>query len=183
MSKVNSKTKLFVVTTAFAVFAGLMFTFGYSIVDGRNQQRLDLVNQKNLELEVLEREQHNFEQGKRDLASIRESDFPPEELFSNDTRVVSEIRDLEALAESYNLEFTLSISGTTETAIKATGVNGELLEVPYAVSVSGSFNNILKYLEATEHTVFINHTHQVQISARTANETRALINSKFYLKP
>lgn len=179
----KARIKLFVVIVLFCGFAAAMFTFGYGIIEDRNQVRLDLISQKNLELEVLKREQKNFEQGKKDLENIEQRSYPPQDLFSKDTRVVKEIRELESLAARYSLEFALSVTGSSADAPKATGVGSELLQVPYQVSVVGGFNNILKYIKASEHTSFVTQTHAIDFSAEGDGRTRAAISSQFYLKP
>lgn len=167
----------------FGIFAGLMFTYGYGVLESRNQARLDLVNQKNLELEVLKKEQLTYEQGKKDIATLTEKPYPPQDLFSKDTKVVKEIKILEDLAKSYSLAFTLTISGTTKMASKVAGVSGELYLIPYTVTVEGAFNNIQKYIEAAEHSSFINETQQVSISSTPEGRSRAVLSSVFYLKP
>ncbi|HMR55157.1 MAG TPA: hypothetical protein PKD34_01015 [Candidatus Doudnabacteria bacterium] len=183
MTKLSSKSKLIIVIGIFLGFAGIMFGFGYGILEARNQLRLDSVVEKGLELEILQREQRNFEQGKRDLVSLEEKTYPPQDLFSKDTRVVKEIRELEILAQQYNLEFELTVTGTSAEAAKAEGVSGELLIVPYQVAVEGAYNNILRYIEAAEHTTFINQTQSVSFTALEGNRTQAEIISQFYLKP
>jgi len=160
-----------------------MFGFGYGILEARNQVRLESVVEKGLELEVLQREQRNFEQGKRDLISLEEKTYPPQDLFSKDTRVVKEIRELEILSQRYNLEFNLTVTGTASEATKAEGVSGELLVVPYQVAIEGAYNNILRYIEAAEHTTFINQTKSISFNAIESGITRAEIISQFYLKP
>lgn len=183
MAKLSPRIKLFISIAVFAMFSALMFSYGYSILDARNQARVDVVNQKSLELMVLQREQQNFEQGKRDLADLFQRAYPPQDLFSKDTRVVDEIRELEELASRYSLDFSLQVAGSSSTAPKAAGVSANLLQVPYSVTVTGGFNNILKYIEASEHTTFINQGYAVNINAVSNGETRAVINSQFYLKP
>lgn len=167
----------------FGIFVGLMFTYGYGILEGRNQARLDLVNQKNLELEVLKKEQLTFEQGKKDLATLTEKPYPPQDLFSKDTKVVKEIKILEDLAKSHSLNFSLTVSGTTKMATKVVGVSGELFFIPYIITVDGAFNNIQKFIEAAEHSSFVTETQQVAITSASEGKARAVLNSVFYLKP
>jgi hypothetical protein len=182
MSKLTYRIKLFIVIVLFAIFAGIMFTFGYGILESKNTARLDLVNKQNLELEVLKREQKNSEQAKKDLATLDQKPHPPSELFSKDTKVVKEIRTLEDLAARYNLDFTMSISGTSKTAEKAPGVASDLSVVPYTVTVDGAFPNVLNYISATEHTNFVTHTEEIHISSIDNGMVRATIASQFYLK-
>lgn len=183
MTKLSPRIKLFISIFFFAAFAAAMFSFGYNVMEGRNQARLDVVNQKTLELLVLQREQQNFEQGKRDLSNLLEKPYPPQDLFSKDTRVVAEIRELEELAARYSLDFTLQVAGSSAAAPKAVGVSGDLVQIPYSVTLIGGFNNILKYIEASEHTSFINPAYAIDITAVADGESRATINSQFYLKP
>lgn len=183
MTKVSSKLKLIIVIVVFLGFAGVMFGFGYGILEKRNQLVLDRIVDKGLELAVLEREQRNFEQAKRDLASLEEKTYPPQDLFSKDTRVVKEIKELETLAQLYNLKFVLTVTGTSDEAVKAQGVSGQLLVVPYQVSIEGAYKNILRYMEAAEHTTFINQTQSVLITALEGNRTKAELISQFYLRP
>ncbi len=182
MPQFNSRIKLFIVIVAFAVFAALMFSYGYGIIENRNQGRLDLVNQKNLEYEVLLKEQKNFEQGKKDIEALNSKAFPPQDLFSKDTKVVKEIRDLEEYANRYDLEMELKVSGTSKTAIKVPGVTSELLLFPYTVTVTGAFNNIMQYIEAVEHATFITQTKAVDFTSLESGLTRAELSSEFYLK-
>ncbi|QQS23073.1 hypothetical protein IPM19_00690 [bacterium] len=183
MLKLNSRIKLFGVMILFGIFAALMFTYGYGILENRNQARLDVVNQKNLELEVLKKEQLTYEQGKKDITTLTQKTYPPQDLFSKDTKVVKEIKILEDLAKRYSLTFTLTVSGTTKMATKVTGVTGELFLIPYTVTIDGAFNNIQRYIEAAEHSAFINEVQQVSISSTPDNRARGVFNAVFYLKP
>ncbi len=183
MFKLNSRIKLFITMIIFGIFAGWMFLYGYGIMENKNLTKLDSVNKKNLEIEVLKKEQLTYEHGKKYIATLSEKPFPPQDLFSKDTKVVKEIRTLEDLAKKYGLEFTLEVSGTTKTAVKATDVGGDLLQVPYTVNVEGPYNNIQKYVEAAEHTAFINQTQSLAIVALEGGKSKASLVSVFYLKP
>lgn len=182
MSNISARIKLFIVIGAFAAFAALMFAYGYGIMDSRNQARMDLVNQKNIELEVLQKEQKNFEQGKIDLANLSEKAFPPQELFSKDTKVVKEIRILEDLAGRYNLDMNLSVAGSSKTATKVPGLTSELYLVPYVLTVTGAYNNIMQFVEAVEHANFVTQTKAIEITATENGQSRAELSSEFYLK-
>ncbi len=182
MPKLSARLKLILLIAGFVVFTMLMFLYGYGIMERRNQSLLDNTLQKRLELEVLKREQKNFEQGKKDIATLDQKEYPPQDLFSKDTKVVKEIQKLEALAANYNLKISLSVSGTSKTAKKATGVSGDLLLVPYIVSLEGSYTNIVRYVQSAEHTSFINKTQAVRLAALQNGNVKATLNSEFYLK-
>lgn len=183
MFKLTSRIKLFLVIIAFGIFTGLMFTYGYGILEGRNQALVDTIDKINLELRLLKKEQLTFEQGKKDIATLSQKKFPPQELFSKDTKVVKEITILEGLAKNFNLKFILQVSGTAKTATKVPGVSGDLYLVPYTVTLEGNFNDIQKYIESAEHTSFINQTQSIAVTAIADGKTHAMLYSAFYLKP
>lgn len=182
-TKLTARTKLFAVIIAFVVFAGFMFTYGYGIMEAQNRTQLDTINQKKLELLILEREQENFTQGKKDIAELQSKEYPPQELFSKDTKVVKEIKKLEELASRYSLEMSLSVTGSVETAEEATEVTSELLIVPYTLQLEGAYQNLQKFLQAAEHTAFINHVTQINVEAEETGMVRANLFSRFYLQP
>ena len=87
----TNKVKIIILVAVFFLFALGMYLFGFGIMASKNQIVSDAIAQQNVELEVLLREQKSFEQGKKDLAILEKSQFPPDELFSSDTKVVKEI--------------------------------------------------------------------------------------------
>src|SRR6476469_3710710 len=126
MKSLTNKTKVILVIAGFIVFALFMFLYGYGILGGRNQASTDAVTAKKSELEVLLREQKSFEQGKKDLAELEKTSYPPEELFSSDTKLVKEIQQLESAAQLYSLDLNIGINGSTKVATKVPGTTSEL---------------------------------------------------------
>ncbi len=182
MKGINSKTRIILLLVVFVLFAAGMFFFGYGIMAGRNQVTADAVAARRVELEVLQREQKSFEQGKKDIAQLKESSYPPEELFSSDTKVVKEIQKLEEAAQRYNLELDITVTGTTKTALKVTGTTGELYAVPYTITLNGDFNNILLFMQTAERLPFITHTKILSVTVAAEDGSRTVITSEFYLK-
>lgn len=182
MKNLSFKYKIVIVVVLFLLFAIGMFTYGYNILFSKNQVLADAASQRRLEYDVLQREQLAFDQGKKDLTTLKGEPYPPENLFSKDTKVVKEIQVLEDQATRYELTLNLSISGTTKTASKATGVSGELYTVPYTVTLVGAFENIINYVQATEHLPYISYTKVVNMNAMDDNKVRLIMNSDFYIK-
>lgn len=182
MKGIANKTKIIIVVAVFIIFATVMFLFGYGIMAGRNQATADLIASKKTELESLKREQKSFEEGKKDLAQLKDSVYPPEELFSSDTKVVKEIQQLEATALRYDLELRISVSGNTKTALKVPGTIGELYAIPYTISLDGEFRNILKFMQTAERLPFITHAKSVSVNVTSKDETNTSITSEFYIK-
>lgn len=182
MKNLSNKIKIFLVAATFLLFAGGMFLYGYGILGARNQAIADSVTQRRLELDILQREQKNFEQGKKDLAQLESATYPPEQLFSNDTKVVKEIQQMEAAANLYNLQMELSISGTTKTAEKVPGAAEDLYVIPYTLTLNGTFNDTLLFTQATEHLPFVTQVKQVAVSVAKDDQATTIFTSEFYIK-
>lgn len=182
MNGINSKTKTILLLAGFVVFAALMFFFGYDFMAGRNQLTADAVAAKRVELEVLDREQKSFEQGKKDLAILEASEYPPEELFSSDTKVVKEIQLLEEAAARYSLELNIAVTGNAKSAVKVPGTGSELYAIPYTITLEGIFANVLLFMQNQERMPFIAHAKDVSVTVSTEDKTRTVITSEFYIK-
>jgi Tfp pilus assembly protein PilO len=182
MMQLTSQMKIILVLVGFAIFAILMFLFGYKIMAGRNQAIADTVAQRRLELEVLQREQVSFEQGKKDLARLADATYKPDELFSHDTKVVKEIQQLETAAHRYNVELDLQVSGTAATAKRVDGTSGELYVIPYTINLTGSFDNTALFMQVAERLPFITHAKELSITVGAKDEAKTVISSEFYIK-
>ncbi len=180
--KLSNKIKIIITVSAFAVFALMMYLFGFGIMANKNQVISDSLAQRNIELEVLRREQKSFEQGKIDLAIIDKSQYPPDELFSRDTKVVKEIQQLESAAQRYGLDLKISVSGSVKDAKPVEGTSSGLFVIPYTITVEGSPNNILMFMQATERMPFITHVKGFSIGVQSEDVTSAIFRSEFYIK-
>lgn len=182
----TNKLKIIILIVVFAVFAICMYTFGYGIMAGKNQVVADSISQQNVELEVLLREQKSFEQGKKDLAVLAKSQYPPDELFSSDTKVVKEIQQLEAAAQQYGLELQITVAGTVKEAKPVEGTGSGLIAVPYTLAVRGEFDKILLYMQLVEHMPFVTHAKNLDITVTNAAEAgdvaSAIFTSEFFIK-
>ncbi len=182
MNGVTNKTKIIIVIVGFIIFAVLMFTFGYKILGDKNQTLADGAAEQHKQLEVLQREQRSFEQGKKDLANLKDSAYPPEDLFSSDTKVVKEIQQMEDAAQRYGLEMKLSVTGTQKTALRVPNTASELYTVPYTLTLDGNFGNAIQFMQAAEHMPFVTHTQNISVKVGDKNKTTTLISSEFFIK-
>ncbi len=178
----TSKNKIVVLVVAFVIFAIVMFWFGYGVMDKKNQLIADAIAERNVELEVLQREQKSFEQGKKDLAILEKSEYPPEELFSRDTKVVKEIQLLEAAAAQHSLELKIAVSGSVKAAKPVTGTNSGLYSIPYTLTLEGSPDKFLQFSQALERMPFITRANNFTLNVTGAEKVTALITSEFYIK-
>lgn len=181
MTGMNSLTKLILAVVGFAALTVLMMLYGYGILSERNQSLADAAAQQSRELEVLEREQKSFDQGKKDLEVLQTSAHPPGSLFSSDTNLVAEIQQLEQLAARYSVDMNISVSGTTDTAEKVPGSVGEIYLIPYTLTLDGGFEDILLFMQSLEKMPFVTHVNNVALSVGAENVTRATVGSEFYI--
>ncbi len=182
MKRMSYLKKIIILSTFLVLFTGAMFYFVYGFMDQRNENRASQLSQKSLELEVLKREQISFEQGLKDLALLEKATYPPEELFSRDTKLVKEIQQLESVAQLYDLTLSIAISGSTQTAVKIKGTKAELYAIPYVLSLTGDFGNTMLFIQAMEHLPFVTNAKTVSITTSPAEGTTTTINAEFYIK-
>jgi len=182
MNKLSNKYKIIIAIVLFAIFGIGMFMYGYGILEQRNQILATAATERQAEYELLKREQKSFEQGQKDLADLARRPFPPADFFSKDTKVVKEIKILEDLASRFGVMLSLSITGTTKTALLAPGTLSEVYLIPYTATIEGSFENLIQYMQETEHLPFVTHTKMITASAIENGAVRAILNSEFYIK-
>lgn len=182
MAKLSYKIKLIILIGAFLLMSAGMFMYGYGILSARNQAIADSVAQQRRELGILEREQKSFEEGKKDLAQLASSSRPPAELFSSDTKVVKEIQQIEEVALRYDLDLDISVSGTAATAPKVPGTASDLYSIPYTITLDGSFEDTLLFIQSLEYMPFITHIKGLAFSVGAENVSRTTISSEFYIK-
>ncbi len=166
----------------FVFFALGMFFYGYGILETKNQALSIAAMERESEFQLLEVEQKSFEQGQKDLQNLSKKNVPPNELFSKDTKVVKEIKVLEEIAAQNGLLFSLTISGTTKSAVKAPGTTSEVFVIPYSANLEGNYESIMKYLQQSEHLSFVTHTKQMTMSVTEKGTLKAALNSEFYIK-
>lgn len=182
MRGVTSKIKIIALVSIFILFATGMYLFGYGIMASRNQELTDTIAKRNVDLEVLQREQKSFEQGKKDLAILQKSQYPPDELFSSDTKVVKEIQLMESSAQRYNIDLTINVTGSQQDAMPVAGTSSQLSAIPYTLTLNGPFGNILMFMQSAEHMPFVTHVNNLSLTVSAGDKSRATIGSEFYIK-
>lgn len=182
MMQLSYKYKIIIALAVFVLFAAGMFFYGYGILESRNQILARAATERETEYQLLEVERKSFEQGQKDLTSLAKKNIPPSELFSKNTKVVKEIKILESIAAQNNVTFSLSISGTAKSALKAVGTTSEIYTIPYGATLEGSFDGIMKFMQQIEHLPFVTHVKQMNITALENGNVRSQLNSEFYIK-
>jgi len=175
------KSKISLVVAIFLAVAAIMFFFVFPRFHSRNVKlSLDVSSQRQT-LEQLLQQQRSYEQGKKDLETLKTKPVQPDELFSRDTRVVKEIKTLEDLSKTYALDMSLQVSGTAKDAQKVKS-STQLLFVPYSLSVTGPFDKVLAFLDSAEHLSFISPIKTIAITAQKDGIVKTTLTADFYIK-
>jgi hypothetical protein len=175
------RSKTYIIALLFFVVAFVMFFFVFDKLQVRNTKLSADVAAQRKTLEQLLQEQHSFEQGKKDIENLKTKKIQPSDLFSRDTRVVKEIKALENLSKIYTLEMNLQIAGTAKNAQKVKSFS-QILSIPYTVTVTGPFDQVLAFLDCTENLNFVTPVKSIVISAQKSGGVKTLISSDFYIK-
>lgn len=137
MSNFSYKYKIYTVIGGVMVLTLIFFLFVYGSMNSHNDTLAIAVAAKNQEYQEVLAEQQSYELGKKDLESLKSKPFQPSDLFSQDTKVVKEVKTLESIAQGLGVEFTMQVSGTIKTAPKLTQASAQIFIVPYVMILEG----------------------------------------------
>ena len=91
----------------------------------------------------------------QDLDKLSKEQVQPEQLFTSDLKLVREIQEIEKIAaQTNNDQMKLSLSGTAEKAPAYPGASG-LSQIPFTITLTGSFPDALRFIEGLENTYFV----------------------------
>lgn len=175
------KSKIIILVSSFIALSAIMFLFVFGKLQARNLRLSTEVATERRALEQLQQEQRSFEQGKKDLENLQSRTVQPDDLFSRDTRVVKEIKTLEDLSTVHSLEMNLQVAGTAKNAQKVKSSN-QVLFIPYTITVTGSFDKVLAFLDSMENLSFISPVKNIAMIAEKTGVVKATISADFYIK-
>ncbi len=178
----SARGKIIVVAALWVLSAGAMFGLGFGWLNEQNDLQLKKLQDQTRDQQLLLAEQDSFQKAKRDVEEASKAAHQPAELFSKDVTLVNEIKTLEDVTASLHLDFTLSgLSGTVQRAPKAK-TQSELVQLPYTVSVSGSFADVVAFLETLENLPFITQVSAISFSAGSGGKTAASFTASFFVR-
>lgn len=106
----------------------------------------------------------------------------PDIFFTRDIALVGEIQVLENLSQKYNVQMQLSgVSGTINNLSKASTVT-PLAMVPYGISLSGDFVQVVNFIESLEHLSFVTNVTTLTLTSGNNNNVNAGLSANFYLR-
>lgn len=165
-----------------ALLTAACFLYFFNILDTSNKALLlNIQNQKTEQL-TLEAEQESYKKASQDLDRLKGEPYQPEDLFSKDTTLVSEIKEMEQLSQRLGVTYTLNgLSGTVQAAPKAK-TQSELVMVPYSIAVNGEYASVLAFIQALENMDFITNVSTIAINGSKGDAVNASLTANFYLK-
>lgn len=178
-TKYQSKLAVSSVVFGLVALAAFMFVFPFQ------QRQVDAGLSKLLETKktVLElrQEQKNMLLAKQDIDEVKSKNLQPEDFFSRDTTLVSEIRNLESLASKLSVSISLSVSGTVNSGVKVSESKA-LLGIPYNLTLTGQYSDVARFLESMENSANLISVRSVSLGASGKGEVSAGLTGAFYIK-
>jgi hypothetical protein len=85
------------------------------------------------------------------------------------------------MSKKYDLTFQLGLSGTISNGTPAKGIDG-IVVIPFNVTITGTLENVEKFIESFEHMPYIVYENSLNITAATHNQVNAQMNANFFLR-
>ncbi len=183
MNTMSYKTKIYMAIVLVVLLCLIFFFFIYGRMNASNQALAESVAAKRQDHEDVLAEQKSYEQGKQDLAALAKKKLQPADLFSQDTKVVKEIKTLEAISHNLGLKFTLQVTGTSKNAIVLPKSTAKIATIPYNMVLEGPFDKTLNFVEATQHLPFITQIDKISMSGSATGTVFTTLSAEFYIKP
>ncbi len=167
---------------AWAVLSACMFFYFFNFLDASNQQVVSSMQKQKKDLASLQGQEQSFELAKSDLDKLAAQAIQPDDFFSKDITLVNEIQTLEDLNQKLNVNMQLSgLSGTIGGEPSA-GTITPIAQVPYAISIKGSLDQVTGFLQALENLSFVTNVTSISVSAGDKGLVNANLSAVFYLR-
>jgi hypothetical protein len=178
----SAKNKIYLVCAVWIFLCGLMFFYLFTILDKSNEKLVNGFAEQLHQTEVLQAEQESYKQANADLNKVKTEKYQPEDLFSKDVSLVNELKTLENLGLQSNIKLEISgLSGTVQTAPKA-GTKSNIRQIPYGLTLTGSLNNCIAFMETLEHLKFVTTINSLTVTTGS-DIVNINLSGLFYLRP
>lgn len=181
MTFISKKKRIYVGLGVLVIATFIIFWFIFPAIESGNLSAANKVLSKSKQYQELLQQQASYEAGKSDLETLTKKPYQPSDFFSKDTSVVKEIETLENLAKDEKLKLDLQVTGTKSTGQKAP-TTGDIVQVPYTLSLTGSLAGIEAFLERFENLKFITHAQSVEFASVTDGEVKANLSAIFFVQ-
>jgi Tfp pilus assembly protein PilO len=182
MNSLTAKNKIIAIATAWVVVSALMLFYFFGILDASNQQMVDAIAKEKKDLQTLQAQNQSYLQAKADLKQLEEKEHQPEDFFSKDITLVNELRVLEGLKTKFNLQMQITgIAGSLPSLPKAKTASS-LAMVPYSISATGNFSDVLDFIETLQNLNFITNITNVSVRAAERGQVSVGMAASFYIR-
>jgi Tfp pilus assembly protein PilO len=170
-------------TLAFWVgLSAFMFFYGFNVLGSVNVRAAADISRQKSQLLALQAQQQSYLLSQRDLQQMQAEKVQPEDFFSVDITLVKEIQTLEDLGKSLGVNLTLGgISGIVSPLPKGKS-EVELYTLPYSISVSGTLEKTVDFIETLEHLGFITTLNSLSLSSSADGTVSASMGANFYIR-
>ncbi len=172
--------KIYITAAIWAGLTGLVL----GVVVPKQQKGLVTLQESNADqidkLKDLREQVKTLQKIQEDLAKVEQQEVKPNDFFTGDTRLVNEIKTIELFALKSNLLETLTISGTADKATAVQSLSG-LAQIPYSISLQGSFPNVVKFIKYLENAYFISPVNALSVTYSEQGSVKATVLTNFYL--
>jgi Tfp pilus assembly protein PilO len=181
MGKTSAKNKIILLAVGWFVLSTVMFFYLFGILDGVNEKTVTTLTKQKNDLTLLQAQKQGYAQGKSDLEKLAQQPMHLTDFFSRDITLVNEIKTLENLSTKYPVKMQLSgISGVINSEPKA-NTKTSIVQVPYNISVSGTFPAVTDFMEALEHLSFITDITSISVSTAEKDQVTTSFSAHLYL--
>ena len=182
MKNTSTRNKLFALIALWVILTAAMFMYFFKILDNSNQLVISSIADQEKTLTQLSSERDTYVQGQKDLDEMAKNVEQPENFFTTDVTLVRELQTLEQWANRLNVRLELSgLSGTVKGATLV-GNDGNVVTVPYSMTITGPFTKVVDYLQVLENLDFITTVTSLNMASGAGDEVTANIGALFYIR-
>lgn len=177
-----AKYKTYAAAVAWLALCAVMFSYAFGILDSSNRRIVSQITEQQKSLTALQAERDSYIKAQADVAKMKSLSIQPQDFFNKDITLVKEIETLENWSKLLGVTLNLSgLSGTIKTAPKVKSLT-EIFSLPYSISLSGPYTQVVNFLEVLEHLPFITNISNLNLSGATGDAVNASFAASFYLK-
>lgn len=176
------KVKIYGLFVIWLVLCVGVFAYGFNILNASNQVAMDNIAKDQKDIQALQQQEQSFQEAQREVKQMQDAQPQPSEFFSQDITLVKELETLESLGKNLNVKLVISgVSGTIATVPKAP-TQSALFVVSSSLSVTGGLDQVVNFLQATEHLGFIMSVNSFTFTALGGQQVNASMNIAFYIR-
>jgi len=120
----------------------------------------------------------------QNLDQVQKQSVKPSDFFTSDVQLVKEIQHVEDIAKATNNELIITISGSAADSKPVKTSGSQLFEVPYTVTLTGTFPDALEFLHYYENSYFVSPVNAINVdnsSAAKPGQVKTTILASFYI--